>query len=200
MISTIKRLSSRSLESFYVLKEGLRYGHQNLHQNQSFNDARDHQLSYRDRCIGVELHWTRFSLISIQFLYTNHHSLKKSSARSGSGYSSSFMLDSEEKIEKINLYEKSSEGNSRIVGIEFRTNNGRKSEVFGSNDGHFLTESFEFYTFAYAKGIQSNEIGIESLQFVWIKSAPATEQISTGKFSSRTSSNFNSNFSTSFYG
>ena len=110
------------------------------------------------------------------------------------------MLDSEEKIEKINLYEKSSEGNSRIVGIEFRTNNGRKSEVFGSNDGHFLTESFEFYTFAYAKGIQSNEIGIESLQFVWIKSVSATEQISTGKFSSRTSSNLNSNFSTSFYG
>jgi hypothetical protein len=91
------------------------------------------------------------------------------------------MLTSNEEINKINLYQNSHESNFSIVGIQFRTTNGRKSDVFGSNDGHFLTESFEDYTFGYAKGKEQYDKGIEMLQFIWIKQTLAKEQIVTGE-------------------
>lgn len=167
------------LERFYVIKEGLQYGNKNLNQNESFNDANDLELSYTDRCIGIELQWTNTSLVSIRFLYSNDRSSNISTNKSNdkSIVSSTFMLTSNEEINKINLYEMY----SSIVGIQFGTTNGRKSDVFGSNDGHFLTESFEYYTFSYAKGIQQIDRGIEMLQFVWIKQILGKEYIHTGE-------------------
>ena len=168
---------------FYVLKEGLSYGNINHHENDSFNDGKDHKLSYADRCIGIEIQSTNSTLLSIRFLYSNDRPSNVSS--NGYGKLSSFMLDEDEKIEKINLYQNITEGDHRIVGIQFQTNKGRKSGIFGSDDGHFLSESFEFFTFAYAKGIQLYEYGIQILRFVWIKSAPASEQINAGRLSPR---------------
>ncbi len=172
---------------FYIMKEGLQYGNINIIQNESFNDATDLELFYTDRCIGVELRWTNISLISIRFFYSNNRSSRISAAQSkdtslvSSQFTSTFILTSNEEINKINLYENSREMNFSIVGIQFRTTKGRKSDVFGSNDGHFLTESFEYYIFGYAKGKQQNDKGIEMLQFVWIKQTLAKEQIVTSK-------------------
>jgi hypothetical protein len=166
------------------MKEGLQYGDTNLLYNQSFNDAKDLELSYIDRCIGVELQWTRISLISIRFIYSNNRSSSLSTAQSKNlsdvlspRFSSTFILTSNEEINKINLYST----NFTIIGIQFRTTHGRKSSVFGSNDGHFLTESFENYTFSYAKGRQQNPKGIEMLQFIWIKQISTKQKIAAGK-------------------
>jgi hypothetical protein len=132
------------LELFYIMKEGLPYGNINLIQNESFNDAKDLELTYTDRCIGVELEWTNISLISARFLYSNNRSSNISTVQSKNTslvsfqLTSTFMLTSNEEINKINLYQNSRETNFSIVGIQFRTTNGRKSDVFGSNDGHFL--------------------------------------------------------------
>jgi hypothetical protein len=162
------------------MNEGLEYGSTNVLQNESLNDGKDLELTYADRCIGIELRWTSNSLISIRFLYSNNRSSSVSIAQSNnvssisSEFLSSFMLTSNEEINKINFYQNPSETNFNIVGIQFRTTKGRKSDVFGSNDGHFLTESFEFYTFGYVKLA-------EMLQFVWIKKALAKEPIITGE-------------------
>jgi hypothetical protein len=164
------------------MKEGLQYGDINLIKNESFNDAKDLGLSYTDRCIGVDLQWSNISIISIQFLYSNNRRSSNRSFLIPSRFSNTFMLTSNEEINKINLYQNSYEMKSNIVGIQFRTTMGRKSAVFGSTDGHFLTESFEHYTFGYAKGRQQNGKGIEMLQFVWIKQTSAKEQIATGMF------------------
>lgn len=90
------------------------------------------------------------------------------------------MLDPDEMLEKINLYQNPIEGNSRLIGIQFQTNKERKSDVFGSDDGHFLSESFELFTFAYARGIQRDVYGIEMLRFSWKKSVSSSEKINTG--------------------
>jgi hypothetical protein len=163
------------------MKEGLQYGDTNLLYNQSFDDAKDLELSYIDRCIGVELQWTRISLISIRFIYSNNRSSSFSTAQSKNLsdvlFSSTFISTSNEEINKINLYLT----HFTIIGIQFRTTHGRKSSVFGSNDGHFLTESFENYTFSYAKGRQQNSKGIEMLQFIWIKQISAKQKIAAGE-------------------
>lgn len=162
------------------MTEGSEHGSINLLQSESFNDAKDLGLTYADRCIGVELRWTSTSLTSIRFLYSNNRSFSVYFAQNNNipsisaQFSGSFMLISNEEINKINFYQNLSEINFTIVGIQFQTTNGRKSDVFGSNDGHFLTESFEFYTFGYAKAT-------EMLQFIWIKKVLAKEPIITGE-------------------
>ncbi|CAM2725501.1 unnamed protein product [Rotaria socialis] len=55
-----------------------------------------------------------------------------------SEFSNVFLLDSNEEISKINLYQDLHEAHSSITGIQFYMANGRKTDVFGSNDGHFF--------------------------------------------------------------
>ncbi|CAF1508023.1 unnamed protein product [Rotaria magnacalcarata] len=169
----------------YVIREGLKYGDSSLFQNETFGDAKNLELSYGDRCIGVELKWSSNALSSILFLYNNNRSLHaRTSQREElsifqSEFTNVFLLDSNEEISKINLYQDLHETHSSIIGIRFYTTNGRKTNVFGSNDGHFLTESFEHYTFRYANGRQNRERGIEMLQFFWIKQCSMNDQIGT---------------------
>ncbi|CAF1103535.1 unnamed protein product [Rotaria sordida] len=185
-------ISSQNIKQklFYIIKEGLQYGDYSLIQNETFNDAKDRELSYSDRCIGVELKWSSNALFSIQFLYSNDrpsslHTTTTTTTQSkelsilSSQFSSIFMLNSNEEINKINLYQNLHQTNFNIVGIQFYTTNGRKTNVFGSNDGHFITESFEYYTFGYARGRQKKEKGVEMLQFIWFKQSSMEEQIAT---------------------
>lgn len=170
------------LELVYIIKEGLQYGNKNFTQNESFNDAKDLKLSYTDQCIGVELQWTSNSLISVRFLYSNNHSSSLSIVQGQAlpvlppRFFSTFMLISNEEINKINLHQT----NSNIIGIQFQTTTGRKSNVFGSKDGYYLIESFEDYTFGYAKGRQQDNKGVDILQFIWIKQIPSNHQIDSG--------------------
>ncbi|CAF3413278.1 unnamed protein product [Rotaria sp. Silwood1] len=174
---------------FYIMKEGLQYGDNSPIQNETFNDAKDHELFYADRCIGVELKWSSSALFSIQFLYSNNRlsNLRTTTSTTenkelsilSSRLSNNFMLNSNEEINKINLYQNLSQKNFTIIGIQFYTTNGRKTNIFGSNDGHFITESFEHYTFGYAKGRQEKDKGVEMLQFIWFKQSSMEEQIAT---------------------
>jgi hypothetical protein len=160
------------------MKEGSRYGDDKF-QNDSFNDANDIGLSYADRCIGVQVQWSKSSLINIRFLYSNHLSSSFPNAEIKNRFvsSSMFMLTSNEEFNKINLYQNL----RQIVGIQFCTTNKRKSDLFGSKEGNFLTESFEHHTLGYAKGWQHTQTGIGRLQFVWIKQMSIKEKIVTGE-------------------
>lgn len=165
-----------------MIKEGLQYGYINLEKNESFNDEIDLKLSYDNRCIGIELQSINDSLISIRFLYSNATTVESNDK---SIISSTFMLNSNEEINKINLFENPDKINSTntIIGIQFHTTNRRKSVIYGSNNGHFYTESFKNFTFAYAKGIQQINTGIEMLQFFWKKQTLVEQHINdTGKY------------------
>ena len=164
----------RLLEFVYTMKEGIPYGNKLFWTNRSFDDARDLLLSYTDRCIGIRFEWTNISLTSVRFLYSNNQSSHLVIPEERL-FSNTFMLKSNERINKINLYT----NNNTIVGIQFCTTDGRKSSVFGSTDGHFLTESFENYTFSYATGKQHNN-QIVMLQFHWMKRTSSKEKKITG--------------------
>ncbi|CAM4881872.1 unnamed protein product [Rotaria socialis] len=132
------------LEIFYVIIEELKYGDSSLFQNENFNDAKNLELSYEDQCIGVELKCSSNALSSILFLYNNNRSRHARTSQSEelficqSEFSNVFLLDSNEEISKINLYQDLHEAHSSITGIQFYMANGRKTDVFGSNDGHFF--------------------------------------------------------------
>lgn len=91
------------------------------------------------------------------------------------------MLDAKEEINKINLYQSLNQTQLSINGIQFYTTKQRKSPIFGSNDGRLVSESFENYTFGYAKGKQTKTQGIETLQFIWIRQCSIYEQIVIGR-------------------
>ncbi|CAF4450515.1 unnamed protein product [Rotaria socialis] len=122
----------------------LKYGDSSLFQNENFNDAKNLELSYEDQCIGVELKCSSNALSSILFLYNNNRSRHARTSQSEelsicqSEFSNVFLLDSNEEISKINLYQDLHEAHSSITGIQFYMANGRKTDVFGSNDGHFF--------------------------------------------------------------
>ena len=169
-----------ALERIYVLKEGAQHGHRNPVQNQSFDDAKDLRLSYIDRCIGVQLHSSSGSLSIIRFLYSN----KRPDARFGvnADVSASFLLNSDEDISKINLYQSADQTDSKIIGLRFYTSAGRRSALFGSHDGRLRAESSESYSFGYAKGRQELESGIDLLQFIWIKQASLKDSMGIGEW------------------
>jgi hypothetical protein len=107
-------------------------------------------------------------------------------------FSNNFTLDSNEEINKVIFYERphrmytnSSLSDFQmkdvIVGIQFRTTKGRKSDLFGSEDGKFTSECFAGYTFRCAKGRQYSNKGIEMLQLVWIKSTTKAEKLNERK-------------------
>ncbi|CAF3755852.1 unnamed protein product [Rotaria socialis] len=126
------------------LRQELKYGDSSLLQNENFNDAKNLELSYEDQCIGVELKCSSNALSSILFLYNNNRSRHARTSQSEelficqSEFSNVFLLDSNEEISKINLYQDLHEAHSSITGIQFYMANGRKTDVFGSNDGHFF--------------------------------------------------------------
>ena len=143
------------------------------------------KLSYTDRCISVKLDWVDKYLVSIQFFYSNnrsstvYHSPSSNEIDGLSRFSNSFTLTSNEEINKVVFYERPLRMYMKgaIVGIQFRTTEGRKSDLFGSGDGKFVSESFAGYTLGYAKGQQHNSRGIEMLQLVWYKPSGRTEKL-----------------------
>lgn len=144
-----------------------------------FDDAKDLRLSYIDRCIGVQLGLWNGQLNIIRFLYSN----KGPDTRFGldPDVSVNFMLNPDEDIRKINLYESIDQKESKIVGVRFFTTAGRRSDLFGSDDGRLRTESFEYYSFGYARGRQERQKGIDMLQFIWIKQASLKDSMGTGQ-------------------
>ena len=162
----------------YITKEGFWHGVKGKFiREQSYDDAEDLKLSYTDRCISVKLDWVDKYLVSIQFFYSNnrsstvYHSSSSNEIDGLSRFSNSFTLTSNEEINKVVFYERPLRMYMKgaIVGIQFRTTEGRKSDLFGSEDGKFVSESFVGYTFGYAKGQQHSNKGIEMLQLVWYK-------------------------------
>jgi hypothetical protein len=89
-----------------------------------------------------------------------------------------------EEIQKVILYKAARQNDSisRIVGMQFRTTKGRRSILFGSDDGKWAAESFAGYTFGYAKGRRQDYQWINMLQFVWFKSTAAARQLVECKY------------------
>jgi hypothetical protein len=181
------------------VKEGFWHGVKGkFMRGQSFDDANDLKLSYADRCIGVKLDWVNKYLVSIQFFYSNNRSSAVYHAQSNyqidrlPRFSNNFTLDPNEEINKVVFYERpyriytngslsDFQMKDVIVGIQFRTTKGRKSDLFGSDDGKFTSESFAGYTFRCAKGRQYGSKGIEMLQLVWFKSTTRSENLNERK-------------------
>jgi hypothetical protein len=181
------------------VKEGFWHGIQGKFvRGQSFDDAKDLILSYTDHCIGVELYWVDKYLASIRFFYSSSRSSAVHRPPSDNQLdrlprsSNNFTLNANEEINKVILYERAYRTNTNdslrnfqmkdvIVGIQFRTTKGRKSDLFGSDDGKFITESFAGYTFRCAKGRQQDGERIDMLQLVWFKPASTIEKIDERK-------------------
>jgi hypothetical protein len=132
-------------------------------------------------------------LVSIRFFYSNngssavHRPPSENQLDRVPRFSNRFTLDANEEINKVIFYERAyrahtnnslrnSQPEDVIVGIQFRTTKGRESALFGSDDGKFIAESFEGYTFRYAKGWQHSGREIEMLQLVWLKRTSTIEK------------------------
>ena len=184
---------SSYLDLVYIMKEGFQHGiHGKFVRGQSFDDAEDLTLSYTDRCIGVEVYWVDKYLASIRFFYSNgRYSADRPRSHDqlvGLNRSSNkFTLYPTEEINKVVFYEHAHRTDTNdssstfqmkgvMVGVEFRTTTGRKSDLFGSDDGSYTAESFLGYTFRCAKGRRHDVERIETLQLVWFKLGSSTEE------------------------
>ncbi|CAF1273868.1 unnamed protein product [Adineta steineri] len=175
----------------YIIKEGFSHGVKSQDiQDRSFGDANDLMLSYTDRCVGVELDWSDMYLTSIRFFYSNgrssivHHPSNDNQLNRLPHFSNNFTLDSNEEINRVIFYKRANltQTTDVIVGIQFRTTKGRKSDLFGSNNGRFTVESFAGYKFLCANGQYNNDKRIGMLQFVWLKPTSLNEKIDQSPF------------------
>ncbi|UJR18267.1 hypothetical protein I4U23_005170 [Adineta vaga] len=188
-ISSVQ-LNSKNI--VYSDKEGFWHGVKGKFiVSKSFDDDKDLILSNTDRCIAVEVYWINNYLSFIQFFYSNNRSSlvqrpSKDNQLNRVSYSfNRFNLNMNEEINKVIFYEHThrlSMNNTFqkkyvVVGIQFRTTKGRKSDLFGTDDGNFTVESFVGYKFRYAKGQQLNDKRIEIFQLVWFKSTFQSERI-----------------------
>ncbi|CAF1145310.1 unnamed protein product [Adineta steineri] len=193
-LKTTVSLESQPIEKsnlVYIIKKGFSHGIKSKDiQDQLFDDAKDLMLSYNDRCVGVELYWSDTYLTSIRFFYSNgrssivHHPSNDNQLNRLSHFSNNFTLGSNEEINRVIFYKRANptQTNDVIVGIQFRTTKGRKSDLFGSNNGRFTIESFAGYNFLCAKGRYYNNKRIGMLQFVWLKSTSLSEKIDQSSF------------------
>jgi hypothetical protein len=158
-----------------IIKQGLFYG-EALGGN-SFNDAVTNSLTLNDKLIGVNASWAYDTLASIIFVYSNggvsQHGIGDA-IRYPIGWSM-FNLTSGESFNGVTIYIDLRDiinpylpnGTIIIVGLQFSTNKGRQSPLFGSSNGTEYTEVFSEYTLAYVQG--RSYAFIDALQFIWTR-------------------------------
>jgi len=142
-----------------------------------FDDALSCSLTLNDQLVGINITWSYDTIASLSFIYSNE-------AISKHGYgdilrpplnSSIFSLLSVESINGVTIYQGIRDiintykpnGTNIIVGIQFFTNRGRQSEIFGSTNGTMYTETYPDYKLTYVRG--RSYAFIDALQFVWTK-------------------------------
>ncbi|UJR09453.1 hypothetical protein I4U23_013692 [Adineta vaga] len=141
-----------------------------------FNDKTDLQLPYLTPCIGVELIWYPEYLFSLRFIYTaDDESGSSASHGNATGFSSllkeKFMLRDGERITNVTTYVGTHEWTVDdkvipfVLGIQFDTNKGRLSQLYGSNEGEKISESYDGFTFGYALGRSATLVDL--LQIIW---------------------------------
>ena len=138
----------------------------------SFNDSIDKSLSSSDQCTSVVLHWYDDVLASVRFVYSGNIT-GTDYGSAASHKTETFHLRSAERISTIHIFlgqhrwAKDIE-NSTVIGIQFLTTFGYKTQVYGSSVGQRVEEPNRVgYTFGYAAG-RAGAV-IERLQFVWYK-------------------------------
>jgi hypothetical protein len=145
----------------------------------AFNDAEDGSLTFNDRVVSIHASWSSQTIDYVTFFYLNGQSKQHGClvART-TDYTYEFHLNSDERIDGATVYTGvrkidnfySPNGTFLIVGLRFRTNQGRLSALFGSSDGTESSEYMVNYTLAYARG--QAEGYIDRVQFVWVRESP----------------------------
>jgi len=142
-----------------------------------FNDYVDLGLSQWTPFIGVEVFWLPEYLYALRFIYGEQNSsIPKiyhgdSNLKDPAYFNEMFMLMNGERINKVtsyfgrNLWQFDGKLIPFVLGIRFQTTSGRTSQLYGSSKGDEYTESFDGFTFGYAKG--RSVTLIDQLQIEW---------------------------------
>jgi hypothetical protein len=92
-----------------------------------------------------------------------------------------FRMNNGERINKVtwyvgkHLWQVGNELIPFVLGIQFHTTSGRKSQLYGSSQGEEYTESHRGFTRGYARGISATVL--DELQIVWKNHGMYTETI-----------------------
>lgn len=163
-----------------IIKEGHFYGDPN--GGDIFNDALACSLTLNDQLVAINVTWAYDTISTMSFIYSNEATTKHGygDLNRPSINSSIFNLLSKESIngiiiyhgirDIINIYKPS--GTDIIVGIQFFTNRGRQSDVYGSTNGTMYTEIYPDYKLTYVRG--RSYAFIDALQFIWTKAYTQT--------------------------
>ncbi len=143
----------------------------------AFDDAAANSLTLTDKLISVQAQWAYDTLSAITFIYSNGAKTTHGTGDAGrpSIYSDEFTLVTGESFNGVTLYidlrtiinPYLPNGTIIIVGLEFFTDKGRKSDLFGSSNGTQYNELMTGYILAYVRG--RSYAFIDALQFIWDK-------------------------------
>jgi hypothetical protein len=152
--------------------------HGNPDSGVPFDNAVDLKLSPMTPCIGVELFWYPDYLFAVRFIYGAESSSIQNvyhgqpMKTDPTLLNEKFMMENGERINKVTWYvgkhiwQVGGELIPFVLGIQFYTTSGRKSQLYGSTKGEVQTESNDGFTFGYARG--RSVTLIDQLQIVWI--------------------------------
>ncbi|CAF1249330.1 unnamed protein product [Adineta steineri] len=178
VLSSTTTLEMTKMDTFVVEKGIIQLGF--LHGGvltTPFDDSQDLNLSMMTPCLGVEVFWYPDYLFAIRFIYGDENSFIPKiyhgdpSERTPPLLSEKYLMENGERINKITWYAGTRNWQSDdkfirfITGIQFFTTAGRVSPLYGSNKDDAHTESFDYYTLAFAKG--GSIMLIDELQFAW---------------------------------
>ncbi|CAF4001328.1 unnamed protein product [Adineta steineri] len=176
--SSTTTLEMTKMDTFVVEKGIIQLGfiHGGVHTT-PFDDSQDLNLPMMTPCLGVEVFWYPDYLFAIRFIYGDENpSIPKiyhgdPSERTPRLLSEKYLMENGERINKITWYAGTRNWQSDgkfirfITGIQFFTTAGRVSPLYGTNKDDAHTESFDYYTLAFAKG--GSIMLIDELQFAW---------------------------------
>ena len=152
-----------------------------------FDDQIDLKLEIMTPCVGVELFWYPDYLFAARFIYPGGDPTASKVYHGGPVERDpplnheTFMMQDGERINKVtwyagkHLWSVGSELVLYVRGIQFYTNAGRKSKLYGSSDGDAYTESYDGFILGHAAG-KSGTL-IDQLQLTWINQGEWTRPI-----------------------
>ena len=154
--------------------------HGNSTGGQAFNDAKDCLLTFNDRISAIIGGGTKSEINYLSFSYSNGKSMTRGKPPvHREEYR--LKLKSNEYIDRVtvytgirqipNLYKPN--GTFLIVGLRFHTNQGRLSELFGSDNASRQEEFYNGYHLGYVRG--QAEGYVDALQFIWYKNTTRTD-------------------------
>ncbi len=162
-----------------LVKVGILHG--NGWGGESFNDATDCLLTFDERPTEIKSGGTGNEIDYVTFTYSNGKSKQHGqSIFRNTPLTYHFLLNSNEHINGVTVYTGTRQilnlyqpnGTFLIVGLRFHTNQGRLSELFGSQNGTETNESLPDYQLGYVRGQAYGYV--DALQFIWYKEATRT--------------------------